>query len=75
VRVHDGAVWMAPVIAALCNQAYQLEVLSTGPDLLVRLSARSPNPGQGFKATFEFEATLDDLQNLDPKQSGNLKQK
>jgi DNA gyrase/topoisomerase IV subunit B len=70
VRVHDGGVWMAPVIAALCNQAYQLEVLSTGPDLLVRLSARSPNPGQGFKATFEFESTSDDLQHLDPKQSG-----
>jgi hypothetical protein len=66
---------MAPVIAALCNQAYQLEVLSTGPDLLVRLSARSPNPGQGFKATFEFESTSDsdDLQHLDPKQSGNTK--
>lgn len=74
VRVHDGGVWMAPVIAALCNQAYQLEVLSTGPDLLVRLSARSPNPGQGFKATFEFESiTGEDLQHLDPKQSGILR--
>ncbi|XP_059476090.1 suppressor of lurcher protein 1-like isoform X2 [Neocloeon triangulifer] len=72
VRVHDGAVWMAPVIAAECNQAFQLEVLSTGPDLLVRLSARSPTPGQGFRATFEFEASGDDQQHLDPKQSESM---
>ncbi|XP_065340086.1 suppressor of lurcher protein 1-like isoform X2 [Cloeon dipterum] len=73
VRVHDGAVRLAPVIAAVCNQAYQLEVLSTGPDLLVRLSGTSPAPGQGFRATYEFESTSDEnLQYLDPKQSESM---
>ncbi|CAB3376899.1 Hypothetical predicted protein [Cloeon dipterum] len=73
VRVHDGAVRLAPVIAAVCNQAYQLEVLSTGPDLLVRLSGTSPAPGQGFRATYEFESASDEnLQYLDPKQSESM---
>ncbi|KAF4521635.1 hypothetical protein B566_EDAN006677 [Ephemera danica] len=56
VRVHDGADKRSPVIAALCNTAAQLEVLSTGPDFLVRFVADSERPGQGFRAAFEFQA-------------------
>lgn len=57
--MHDGADSGAPTIAVLCNQGAEVEVLSTGPDLYVEFVANSDLPGQGFKATFQFQP-LDD---------------
>lgn len=39
----------------LCNQGTELEVLSTSSELFVEFVANSDWPGQGFKASFQFE--------------------
>ncbi|XP_071438728.1 suppressor of lurcher protein 1 [Hetaerina americana] len=44
-----------PVISVLCNEGSEREVLSTGRDLTVEFVSDSESPGQGFKATFEFQ--------------------
>ncbi|KAG8233733.1 hypothetical protein J437_LFUL013140 [Ladona fulva] len=54
-----------PVISVLCNEGSEREVLSTGQELTVEFVSDSDQPGQGFKATFEFqpmppEATVED---------------
>lgn len=59
VRIHDGNDLAYPTIAVLCNEDSEIEVLSTGPDLLVNFVANSKWPGQGFKATYQF-VQLDD---------------
>ena len=53
--MHDGSDPTAPTIAVLCNEDSEAEVLSTGPDLYVDFVANSKWPGQGFKATFQFQ--------------------
>jgi hypothetical protein len=72
--VHDGTDKKAQVIAALCNTAAQLEVLSTGPDLLVRFIAESQRPGQGFRASFEFQSINAGLRESShqPEKNGKL---
>ncbi|KAG8335042.1 hypothetical protein J6590_077723 [Homalodisca vitripennis] len=55
IKVHDGRSAHAPVITVLCNEGAALEVLSTGPDLYVEFLSNSDWPGQGFKATFQFQ--------------------
>ncbi|KOC65710.1 Dorsal-ventral patterning protein tolloid, partial [Habropoda laboriosa] len=65
IRVHDGTDSGAPTIAVLCNQGAKVEVLSTGSDLYVEFVANSKWPGQGFKATFQFQP-LDDAPHSEP---------
>lgn len=55
LTVFDGPSAQFPVIALLCDEATQLEVLSTGSDLYVQLQALSQWPGQGFQARFHFQ--------------------
>lgn len=55
IKVHDGRSPLAPAITVLCNEGAALEVLSTGPDLFVEFVSNSDWPGQGFKATFQFQ--------------------
>ncbi|XP_047514264.1 suppressor of lurcher protein 1-like [Pieris napi] len=55
IKVFDGKVASAPVIAMLCNEIIGYEILSTGPDLLVEFIAKSKTPGQGFKAKYQFQ--------------------
>lgn len=56
IKVFDGRSSSAPVITVLCNEGSELEVLSTGPDLYIEFVANSEWPGQGFKASFQFQA-------------------
>jgi hypothetical protein len=57
IKVFDGRSSSAPAITVLCNEGSELEVLSTGPDLYIEFVANSEWPGQGFKASFQFQAT------------------
>lgn len=59
IRVYDGKTSADPAIKVLCNEGTELEVLSTGSDLLIEFVANSDWPGQGFKASFQFQATED----------------
>ncbi|GFG38775.1 hypothetical protein Cfor_00211, partial [Coptotermes formosanus] len=56
IKVFDGRSSSAPAITVLCNEGSELEVLSTGPDLYIEFVANSEWPGQGFKASFQFQA-------------------
>ncbi|KOB77013.1 Cubilin, partial [Operophtera brumata] len=55
IKVFDGRTSSAPVLAMLCNEVVGYEVLSTGPDILVQFTANSNTPGQGFKASYQFQ--------------------
>ncbi|XP_064473488.1 suppressor of lurcher protein 1-like [Ornithodoros turicata] len=55
IIVHDGKDRSARVIGQFCNANYYVELLSSGPDLLVEFISRSHFPEQGFKATYHFE--------------------
>lgn len=61
IRLHDGGDNSAPTIAILCNEDSEVEILSTGRELYIDFLANSKWPGQGFKATFQFQP-LDDAQ-------------
>ncbi|XP_058807855.1 dorsal-ventral patterning protein tolloid-like [Phymastichus coffea] len=61
IRIHDGGDTDRPTISVLCNQDTEVEVLSTGPELLIDFVANSKWPGQGFKATFQFQPIDDHL--------------
>ncbi|KAL3245117.1 hypothetical protein MRX96_018256 [Rhipicephalus microplus] len=58
IVVYDGKDLTARVIAQFCNTHYFVELLSTGPDILVEFVSRSISPGQGFKASYHFEEEL-----------------
>ncbi|XP_049870975.1 suppressor of lurcher protein 1 isoform X2 [Pectinophora gossypiella] len=64
IKVFDGRVATAPVLAMLCNEVVGYEILSTGPDLLVQFTANSNTPGQGFKVNYQFE--VEDNSSTDP---------
>ncbi|XP_039284129.1 suppressor of lurcher protein 1 [Nilaparvata lugens] len=55
IKVHDGKSRQSPTIRVVCNEASILEIFSTGPDLYVEFLADSETPGQGFKASFQFQ--------------------
>lgn len=55
IRVYDGRTSSDPSIRMLCNVGNELEVLSTSSELFVEFVANSDWPGQGFKASFQFE--------------------
>ncbi|XP_049799339.1 suppressor of lurcher protein 1-like [Schistocerca nitens] len=59
VSVFDGPSPSAAAVAVLCDEASHLEVLSTGSSLYVELTARSRWPGQGFRASFQFQGPGD----------------
>lgn len=59
IRVYDGKSSSDPAIGVLCNEGTELEVLSTGPDLFIDFVANSDWPGQGFKASFQFQPIED----------------
>ncbi|XP_057341091.1 suppressor of lurcher protein 1 isoform X1 [Microplitis mediator] len=61
IRIHDGTHSQAPTIAVLCNEATEIEVLSTGPNLYIEFVANSEWPGQGFKAAFQFQPIDDNV--------------
>uniref|UniRef100_A0ABD2W3R3 CUB domain-containing protein n=2 Tax=Trichogramma kaykai TaxID=54128 RepID=A0ABD2W3R3_9HYME len=65
IRVYDGSDQAYPAIAVLCNEDSEVEILSTGPDLLVDFVANSKWPGQGFKATFQFQPVDDHVTETD----------
>ncbi|XP_034949863.1 suppressor of lurcher protein 1 [Chelonus insularis] len=67
IKVHDGIHSETPTIAVLCNEAAEVEVLSTGPNLFIEFIANSEWPGQGFKAVFEFQPL--DFRQLEPDQT------
>ncbi|KAL1419251.1 hypothetical protein MTO96_005345 [Rhipicephalus appendiculatus] len=58
IVVYDGKDLTARVIAQFCNTHYFVELLSTGPDMMVEFVSRSQSPGQGFKASYHFEEEL-----------------
>ncbi|XP_077284917.1 CUB domain-containing protein Sol1 [Arctopsyche grandis] len=55
IKVFDGRNSNTPAITVLCNEGSELEVLSTGSDLFIEFTANSDWPGQGFKASFQFQ--------------------
>lgn len=55
IRIFDGKSSSDPSINVLCNEGTEREILSTGPDLFIEFIANSEWPGQGFKATFQFQ--------------------
>ncbi|KAK9881143.1 hypothetical protein WA026_014493 [Henosepilachna vigintioctopunctata] len=59
VRVYDGKSSDDPAIAILCNEGTETEILSTGPELFVEFVANSDLPGQGFRASFQFQQAID----------------
>ncbi|XP_049800105.1 uncharacterized protein LOC126235424 [Schistocerca nitens] len=59
LSVFDGPSPLSAAIAVLCDEASQLEVLSTGRSLFVELVARSRWPGQGFRASYHFQNDSD----------------
>lgn len=61
IRIHDGTHSQAPTIAVLCNEATEIEVLSTGPNLYIEFVANFEWPGQGFKAAFQFQPIDDNV--------------
>ncbi|KAJ0177898.1 hypothetical protein K1T71_006771 [Dendrolimus kikuchii] len=63
IKVFDGRSATAPVLAMLCNEVIGYEILSTGSELMVQFTANSNNPGQGFKASFQFQ--MDDKSSSD----------
>ncbi|XP_075750964.1 suppressor of lurcher protein 1-like [Rhipicephalus microplus] len=58
IVVYDGKDLTARVIAQFCNTHYFVELLSTGPDIMVEFVSQSLSPGQGFKASYHFEEEL-----------------
>ncbi|VVC88249.1 unnamed protein product [Leptidea sinapis] len=62
IKVFDGKVASAPVIAILCNEVVGYEILSTGHDVLVEFIARSKVAGQGFKAKYQFQEDDDSVE-------------
>ncbi|XP_045496689.1 suppressor of lurcher protein 1-like [Colias croceus] len=67
IKVFDGKVSSAPVIAMLCNEIVGYEILSTGSDLLVEFIAKSKTPGQGFKARYQFQPNENIIEDADKK--------
>lgn len=61
IRVYDGKSSDYPVINVICNEANELEVFSTSSDIFVEFLANSEQPGQGFKANFQFQPVKRDL--------------
>ncbi|XP_068911532.1 suppressor of lurcher protein 1 isoform X2 [Tenebrio molitor] len=59
IRVYDGKTSADPSIRVLCNEGTELEVLSTGSDLFIEFIGNSDWPGQGFKASFQFQPMED----------------
>lgn len=55
IKVHDGRTSISPTIMVLCNELAEVEVLSTSSELYIEFVANSNWPGQGFKASFQFE--------------------
>ncbi|XP_060802249.1 suppressor of lurcher protein 1 [Amyelois transitella] len=55
IKVFDGRLQTSPVLAMLCNEVLGYEILSTGSELLVQFTANSNSPGQGFKASYQFQ--------------------
>lgn len=55
IRIYDGKSSADPAISVICNEGTELEILSTGPDLFIDFVANSDWPGQGFKASFQFQ--------------------
>ncbi|XP_063243497.1 suppressor of lurcher protein 1-like [Bacillus rossius redtenbacheri] len=70
IKVFDGRDQLSPVIEAVCNEAAGVEVLSTGAELRVEFSAGSQWPGQGFKASYQFQPA-DGSTSADPDRFGN----
>ncbi|XP_022651246.1 tolloid-like protein 1 isoform X4 [Varroa destructor] len=58
ITVRDGRDMSAPVIGTLCNRNMWVELVSTGPDLLVIFTASSHFPGRGFFGNFSFVEIL-----------------
>lgn len=58
LAVRDGRDMSAPVIGTLCNRNMWVELVSTGPDLLVIFTASSHFPGRGFFGNFSFVEIL-----------------
>lgn len=59
IRVYDGKTSTDPAITILCNEGTEMEVLSTGPELFVEFVANSDQPGRGFRASFQFQQSID----------------
>lgn len=57
--MYDGKTSADPSIRVLCNEGTELEVLSTGSDLFIEFIGNSDWPGQGFKASFQFQPMED----------------
>ncbi|XP_022257003.1 suppressor of lurcher protein 1-like, partial [Limulus polyphemus] len=54
IKVHDGKDARSSLIGQLCNYHDFVEFFSTGPDLYIEFYSQSHFPGQGFKASFQF---------------------
>ncbi|CAG0904762.1 unnamed protein product, partial [Cyprideis torosa] len=59
VIVYDGPDAMSPVLAQFCHQRRRQQVISSGHELQVVLSSRSPQgrQGIGFNASYQFIPT------------------
>ncbi|KAI5712255.1 hypothetical protein M8J75_006997 [Diaphorina citri] len=55
IKVHDGRTASYPAIGLYCNQGSHIEILSTGSELYIEFVSHSVEPGQGFRAKFQFQ--------------------
>ncbi|XP_035710447.1 suppressor of lurcher protein 1 [Folsomia candida] len=54
LRVIDGSNPNSPIIALICNEEKDYEILSSGPHLQVEFLANSDSPGTGFRAKYQY---------------------
>lgn len=61
----------------ICNEASEIEIFSTGSDVFIEFVANSEWPGQGFRASYEFQSMDEESGNLRKKNTMyiNLQQK
>ncbi|KAF6210313.1 hypothetical protein GE061_013417 [Apolygus lucorum] len=59
LKAHDGGVVLAPVVAVLCNEVSNFELISTSNQLYLEFASSSLWPGHGFTATYHFEPVLE----------------
>ncbi|RVE54604.1 hypothetical protein evm_000725 [Chilo suppressalis] len=69
IKVFDGRLSTAPVLALICNEVIGYEILSSGPDILVQFTANSNTPGQGFKASYQFQMDDTTIPDSDTRKS------
>lgn len=55
ITVYDGANESCPTIGTFCTTNQYVELISSGPELLMKFTSRSVDPGQGFRGRYMFQ--------------------